>query len=312
MTARNHTRARKRAPQPDPITGDLADIRWRPSRRPGPARAAAALTIVAVGGYACATKADAAQRPTLDPTLTCDLYTVRAGDWMSKIAVKNGLTAQELIARNPHVPDPNRIWPGDELVLRCTPRKPTTTTTTTTTTPAPSSTVPPVEVNAMQAAPKPAPVVEWPGAMPFIPGEQVVDGVASQALILRSLYNAGARGNLLIGLAAVTEGESNRRLNAEGDHDLRDATWDVSLTPWQIRGDKNQQGKGTARDVDALRADPLGHGAAAAVEIAQAKLAQGRDPLSPWTAHLVGNDRSFVAPYTDLARQMGLLDGGAR
>lgn len=265
-----------------------------------------AAVIAGVIVAACASTADAAQRPTLDPTLSCTIHTVAAGDWMSKIAVKNGLTTQELVARNPHVPDPNRIWPGDELVLSCAPRKPVVSPTTTA---APTTTAPALEVNAMQAAPKPAPVVAWPGAMPFIPGEQVVDGVASQALILRSLYNAGARGNLLVGLAAVTEGESNRRLNAEGDHELRDATWDVSLTPWQIRGAKEQRGKGTARDVDALRADPLGHGAAAALEIAEAKLAQGRDPLSPWTAHLVGNDRSFVAPYTELAQKMGLLDG---
>ena len=149
--------------------------------------------------------------------------------------------------------------------------------------------------------------VDWPGFNEFIPGERVVDGVASQGLILRALYDVGARGNQLIGLAAITEGESNRRLNAEGDQHLADRTWDASVTPWQIRSQNQQRGKGTARDLDALRADPLGHGALAAVEIYQAALEQGRDPLSPWTAHLKGNDRSFVEPYRSLAQQMGLL-----
>ena len=289
---------------PRPTEGELANL------RPRRGRIAAAIAAVTVAG--CATAAGAApQRPTLDPTLQCDVYTVAAGDWMSHIAMRNGLTPQELIARNPHIPDPNRIWPGDQVVLRCTPRKPViapaTTAPAVTTPPTTAAPKPELEINAVQVAPKPAPTVDWPGANPFIPGEQIVDGVASQGLILRALHNPGARGNQLIGLAAVTECESNRRLNAEGDHELRDNTWDVSLSPWQVRGAKGQQGKGTARDVDALRADPIGHGAAAAVEIYDAALTAGRDPLAPWTCHLNRNDRSFVAPYTELARQMGML-----
>lgn len=273
----------------------------------------AAMTVagVVLGGSA-ASAAPEPQRPTLDPQQVCNLHTVVSGDTMSRVAKRAGITLEDFIARNRHVANPNLIYVNDVLVINCEARTVATTTTLSTvptTTTAPSSpppTAPPAEV---QRVVKPAPSVEWPGANPFIPGEQVVDGVASQSLILRALHNAGARGNQLVGLAAVTECESNRRLNAEGDQELRDHAWDMSLTPWQIRGAKNQQGKGTARDVDALRADPLGHGAAAAVEIYAAALAQGRDPLNPWTCHLNRHDRSFIEPYRSLAQQLGMLDG---
>lgn len=283
------------------------------------AQRAAAMLIL--GGVVGAGNANAApQRPTLDPGQVCNLHTVVSGDTLSKIAKRNGITLDEFIARNRHVVNPNLIYPGDVVVINCEQRTVTPPTTSPTTSLAPALTVqgpakltsdsapaptaPPAEV---QRVVKPAPSVEWPGANPFIPGEQVVDGVASQGLILRTLHNAGARGNQLIGLASITECESNRRLNAEGDQHLADRTWDASVTPWQIRSQNQQRGKGTARDIDALREDPLGHGAAAAIEIYDAALAAGRDPLRPWTCYLNGHHRSFIAPYTSLAEQMGLL-----
>ncbi len=267
--------------------------------------------IVAAGAVIGNTAADAApQRPTLDPQQVCNLHTVVSGDTMSRVAKRAGITLEDFIARNRHVANPNLIYVNDVLVINCEARTVTTTAPPTTlapTTTVPSSpppTAPPAEV---QRVVKPAPSVEWPGANPFIPGEQVVDGVASQGLILRALHNAGARGNQLIGLAAVTECESNRRLNAEGDQHLADRTWDASVTPWQIRSANQQRGKGTARDIDALRADPLGHGAAAAVEVYNARLAAGGDPMRAWTCYLNGHHKSFIAPYTSLAEQMDLL-----
>lgn len=250
---------------------------------------------VAITGVGIVTAHKASADPRLaDPG--CDIYTVQPGDNLSKIARSHGFTVDTIIGWNPQITNPSLIYVDDQV---CVGRSGV-------------ERLPGVNEVQKVAPVVVAPQVEWPGFNPFIPGEVVQDGVVSQGLILRALYDAGARGNALIGIAAVTECESNRRLNAEGDHDLRDQTWDVSLTPWQIRGAKNQQGKGTARDVDALRADPVRHGAAAAVEIYQAALAKGRDPLAPWTCHLNRNDRAFVAPYTELARQMGLLDGGAR
>lgn len=270
--------------------------------------------IVAAGAVIGNTAADAApQRPTLDPTQVCNLHTVVSGDTMSLVAKRAGITLADFLARNGHVGNPNLIYPGDVLVINCEQRTVTTTappttqaptTTVPSSPPTPTTTAPPAEV---QRIVKPAPSVEWPGANPFLPGEQIVDGVASQGLILRALHNAGARGNQLISLAAVSECESNRRLNAEGDQHLADRTWDASVTPWQIRSQHQQRGKGTARDIDALRDDPLGHGAAAAVEVYNARLAAGGDPMRAWTCYLNGHHKSFIAPYTSLAEQMGLL-----
>jgi hypothetical protein len=274
------------------------------SNRRRAAQRVAAL-LIASGVIGVGTASADPRRPAIDPGLDCTLYPVVSGDTLSAIARRNGLTLGDIIARNPHLTNPSLIYPQDQVVIRCTPKPDVR--------PAPSSTEPPTTTAAPQPAPemqrveKPAIVIDWPGFNDFIPGEQIVDGVASQSLILRALWDAGARGNQLIALAAVTEMESNRRINAEGDHELRDATWDLSLTPWQIRSAKNQKGKGTARDVDALRADPIGHGAAAAVEIYDAALAAGRDPVSPWTAHLKGHDRSFLEPYRLLATALGML-----
>jgi hypothetical protein len=258
-------------------------------------RAAIPVTLAGVVVSAHAAGAD----PRLAPPeqRMCEIVVVEPGDSMSKLGASRGLALAEVLGLNGHIENPNLIYPGDEIVVGCTIGLE----------PPPPAPVEAVPVNEVPRAPRPAPTVEWPGFNPFIPGEVVVDGVASQSLILRTLYDAGARGNQLIGLAAITEGESNRRLNAEGDEHLADRTWGPSVTPWQIRSANAQRGHGTARDLDALRADPLGHGAAAAIEIYDAALTAGRNPLGPWTAHLKGNDRSFIEPYRSLAEQMGLL-----
>lgn len=283
------------------------------------------------------TAADAApQRPTLDPAQVCNLHTVVSGDTMSRVAKRAGITLEDFIARNRHVINPDRLWPNDVLVINCEARTvaipapaPTSTSPTRPSAPpAPAPTAPPAEVQRIVKQPW-ADLGEWPNSMGctraeydesdkgkercltqvWLDGEQVHNGVASQALILRTLFNEGARGNKLIGLAAVTQGESNRRLNSEGDQHLADKTWDASISPWQIRSENKQRGKGTARDIEALRARPLEHGAAAASEIYYAALAAGRDPLSPWTAHLLKNDRAFLEPYRLLAQRLGMLDG---
>ena len=42
-------------------------------------------------------------------------YTVRAGDTLSKIAMRNGVTLAQLLAANPQVKDPNKIRVGDVI-----------------------------------------------------------------------------------------------------------------------------------------------------------------------------------------------------
>src|ERR1700755_1447385 len=44
-------------------------------------------------------------------------YTVKAGDSLSKIAARNGLTLAQLLDQNPQIPDPNRIKVGDVINL---------------------------------------------------------------------------------------------------------------------------------------------------------------------------------------------------
>lgn len=256
-------------------------------------RAAVPLTIAGIVATAHAAEAD----PRLAPPEQrhCEIAVVESGDSMSKIGAARGLTLPEIIGLNGHIANPNLIYPGDELVVGCT-------ISLEAAPPAPTVTAPVAE---LPRVPRPAPAVDWPGFNPFIPGEQIVDGVASQGLILRALHDAGARGNQLILLAAVTEGESNRRINAVGDTDIATDGWGASVSPWQIRTRVADRGSGSNRDID--RVSTLQGGAEAALAIYEAALDRGRDPMSPWTAYLKGHHRSFVDPYRSLADQMGLL-----
>ena len=63
-------------------------------------------------------------------------YTVRPGDTLSKIAMRNGVTVAQLMQANPQVTDPNKIKVGDVLNV------PNGTTTTDNTKPLPSNVVP--------------------------------------------------------------------------------------------------------------------------------------------------------------------------
>jgi len=60
-------------------------------------------------------------------------YTVRPGDTISKIAMRNGVTVAQLLQANPVVTDPNRIKVGDVLNI------PDSSTTTDNTKPLPSN-----------------------------------------------------------------------------------------------------------------------------------------------------------------------------
>ena len=45
------------------------------------------------------------------------IHTVVSGDTMWAIAVRNGLTLQQLLALNPQVKNPNLIYPGDRICV---------------------------------------------------------------------------------------------------------------------------------------------------------------------------------------------------
>ncbi|HEU4795876.1 MAG TPA: LysM domain-containing protein, partial [Pyrinomonadaceae bacterium] len=44
-------------------------------------------------------------------------YTIKAGDTLSKIAARNGLTLAQLMQANPRISDPNKIKVGDVINL---------------------------------------------------------------------------------------------------------------------------------------------------------------------------------------------------
>jgi len=281
-------------------------------------RAAAMLVL---GGVIGAGNASAApQRPTLDPGQVCNLHTVVSGDTLSKIAKRNGITLDEFIARNRHVTNPNLIWPGDVVVINCEQR--------TVTPPSSSTTVPPT-TTAASPPPAPAPPAEVQRIVKpaSIDVDKIIrDGARSVTFddgcnpprtgtvyndeaLLAALYKAGARGNQLIGLAAISNGEGNGILEVEGDCTLQTKEWDSSFGAFQIRAEKKKQGTGEARDKDALL-ESIEHQAWAAIQVYNGALAAGRDPLTPWTGYT--NREGFRATFAriaPIAQRLGMLDG---
>jgi LysM repeat protein len=54
---------------------------------------------------------------TPEPSPTPIIYVVVAGDMLSAIAKKYGLTLAELLQANPQIKDPNRILVGDRITI---------------------------------------------------------------------------------------------------------------------------------------------------------------------------------------------------
>jgi LysM repeat protein len=55
--------------------------------------------------------------PTLAPEPTPQLYTIKQGDTISKIAKKFGVTTEELLAANPQIKNPDKIKVGQEITI---------------------------------------------------------------------------------------------------------------------------------------------------------------------------------------------------
>lgn len=55
--------------------------------------------------------------PTEPPAPTPVVYTIKKGDTLSKIATRNGLTLEELMAANPTIKDPNKISEGQQIIV---------------------------------------------------------------------------------------------------------------------------------------------------------------------------------------------------
>lgn len=73
------------------------------------------------------------RRPIRCPSGFQCQYTVTAGDTMYCIARRFGVSLDELIWANPHIPDPCEIYPGDRICVPCRPKHELRLATTTST-----------------------------------------------------------------------------------------------------------------------------------------------------------------------------------
>lgn len=55
--------------------------------------------------------------PTPIPEPTPQIYTIKSGDALARIARRFGLTLDQLLAANPDIKDANRIKVGDKIVI---------------------------------------------------------------------------------------------------------------------------------------------------------------------------------------------------
>jgi hypothetical protein len=61
--------------------------------------------------------ASASAAPTTPPAPTPQVYIIKSGDTLSKVAKRFGVTLEELLAANPEIKDPNKIGEGQEIVI---------------------------------------------------------------------------------------------------------------------------------------------------------------------------------------------------
>jgi len=259
------------------LTIPLDDIVWADTPRP---KTKKRIATAAVGAFVLgvATMADAApDAPRLAPP-GCIFHTVVKGENTWRIAGRAGVTLDVVARLNPQIVDLSRIEPGDQIATSC-------------------------PTNEVQRATL-APAVHVVNVDRWLT-EQDAPGVPSRRAVLAALYKQGCRGDKLITLAAISDPESGRRLDAKGDTTITTSVWDYSSGPFQIRGLKAERGKGTTRDV--VRNHTLLGGAQSASELWDQSVARGAAGGKPWTAWLLGHEKGHIPTYTALATEMGLV-----
>lgn len=268
----DHSRALLR--DPNIPTADL--VVWADPARP---RTKKRIATAAVGAFVLgvATMADAApDAPRLAPP-GCIFHTVVKGDTVFAIAGRAGITLDVVARLNPAVKNLNVIFPGDQIATSC-------------------------GTNEVQRA-QLAPAVHVVNVDRWL-GELEAPGVPSRRAVLAALYKVGARGDKLITLAAISDPESGRRLDAKGDTTIATGPWSYSSGIFQIRGLKAETGKGTTRDT--VRNHTLLGGAQSASELWDQSVARGKPGWQPWTAAILNHHVGHVPTYTALAAEMGL------
>ncbi len=269
----DHSRALLR--DPNIPTADL--VVWADPARP---RTKKRIAAAAAGAFVLgvATMADAApETPRLAPP-GCIFHNVVKNDTVWRIAGKAGITLDVVARLNPQIADLSKIEIGDQIATSC----------------------PTNEVQRAQLAP----AVHVVNVDRWL-GELEAPGVPSRRAVLAALYKQGARDQKLITLAAISDPESGRRLDAKGDTTIATGPWSYSSGIFQIRGLKAETGKGTTRDV--VRNHTLLGGAQSASELWDQSVARGKPGGQPWTAFLLGHERGHIPTYTALATEMGLI-----
>lgn len=110
---------------------------------------------------------------------------------------------------------------------------------------------------------------------------------------------AGFTAPAAITMTAISIGESRLDPTATGDEALADAVWGPSVGIPQIRTLRSETGKGTARDIQALRGS-VRHQAEAAYQISN----EGRN-FGPWTVYSSGGYLQHMAAARAAAAAVG-------
>lgn len=118
-------------------------------------------------------------------------YTIKAGDTLSKIAARNGLTLAQLLQANPQITNPDRINVGDVVNL------PNGSAAESPTRPLTSNPVPPITIENTQPLPA-NPVMPAAGAL----GAAVADELGA----LSAKYETGGRGPGVVSTGAGDPG----------------------------------------------------------------------------------------------------------
>ena len=111
-------------------------------------------------------------------------YTIKAGDTLSKIAARNGLTLAQLLQANPQISDPNRINVGDVVNLPNRATENATQPLPSNPAPVAANPVPPISTDNTQPLPSNLPAAT--GAAGNTSGDEVG--------ILSAKYETGGRG----------------------------------------------------------------------------------------------------------------------
>ncbi len=237
-----------------------------------------------VVGLVAAPSIAVAQRNHPTPEL-CTIHTVQAGESMTGIAIAAGRMPWDVAPLNPHIANPDLIYPGDQIAVDCTPR--------------------------VEVAPEvPALVPEsMPAALsvplpPIVPTLQAYerDGVLTDEGIVATYFDAGFRGNALVTMSAITICESGGRPGAVGDVHLQSEKWNASIGLAQIRSLNAEAGTGSTRDGEQLH-DPAFNAASAFA------ISSGGSNFQPWTCFTNGMWEGHVERMRAAAGALGLLEG---